>query len=235
MSGDERREVLRRGLRAWLEDQEAFGIEDVPVPRASEPAGGGAAVEDAAAALAAIAEEVASCTRCGLHATRTKAVPGQGNPAAEILFVGEAPGADEDRSGLAFVGRAGQLLTKMIKAMGFEREEVFIANVLKCRPPGNRDPRPEEAAACLPFLKRQIRLIRPGVIVALGAHAARNLLGTSESVGRMRGREHVYEGIPLVVTYHPSYLLRSPGEKRKAWDDLKRALRVIGREPPPPR
>jgi DNA polymerase len=148
------------------------------------------------------------------------------------MFVGEAPGADEDRQGLAFVGRAGQLLTKMIAAMGLDRDEVFIANVLKCRPPGNRDPAPNEVDRCLPFLKRQVALIRPEILVALGGHAMKNLLQTEASVGRMRGRVHDYDGTPLVVTYHPAFLLRSPDMKRAAWEDLQLVLRTLGLGPP---
>jgi len=231
-----------KALRSWVEDARAFGVEDLLLPSKLElepvaeppslqadtppvPRGTGDSLDR-------IAEEIGACTRCPLAETRTRVVPGQGQPAARIMFVGEAPGADEDRQGLAFVGRAGQLLTKMIAAMGFEREEVFIANVLKCRPPGNRDPRPEEVACCLPFLKRQIALIAPEVIIALGGHAMKNLLQTEASVGRMRGRAHEYEGTPLVVTYHPAFLLRSPNMKRVAWEDLQFALRTVGLEPP---
>lgn len=228
---------LRGALGAWLEEARAFGLEHLPrgpvteTPDAPAPREGGEG--EAAAALEALAGEVAACTRCGLHQGRTCAVPGQGSPRAPIMFVGEAPGAEEDRQGLAFVGRAGQLLTRMIKAMGFQREEVFIANVLKCRPPGNRDPRPDEAAACSPYLRRQIEILRPGILVALGGHAARTLLQTAESVGRLRGRLHAWHETPLVVTYHPAYLLRNPADKKKAWEDLKFALRQIGLEPPP--
>jgi DNA polymerase len=150
------------------------------------------------------------------------------------MFVGEAPGADEDAQGLAFVGAAGQLLTKMIGAMGMSRDEVFIANVLKCRPPGNREPGPEEVSRCLPFLERQIALVQPKVLCALGSHAARNVLATDVSVGKLRGRVHSAFGTQVVVTYHPAYLLRSPGEKVKAWEDLKLVLDLLGRSPPPP-
>lgn len=187
---------------------------------------------EAAAELEALAEEIRACTRCGLSGSRRQAVPGQGAATARILFVGEAPGADEDRQGLAFVGRAGQLLTKMIGAMGLSREEVFIANLLKCRPPGNRDPGPDEAFACRPFLERQIAAIRPEVIVALGRHAARNLLGREDSLARLRGRPHDLEGRSVFVTYHPAYLLRSPERKRDAWEDLKAVLAHLGLEVP---
>lgn len=222
---------VQRALRAWVEDAEAFGIEEVVAPPLVQPATeaqSGAGVPS----LEAMAEEIAVCTRCALSETRTRTVPGQGSAAARIMFVGEAPGADEDRQGLAFVGRAGQLLTKMIVAMGLDRDKVFIANVLKCRPPGNRDPAPNEVDRCLPFLKRQIALIRPEILVALGGHAMKNLLQTEASVGRMRGRVHDYDGTPLVVTYHPAFLLRSPDMKRAAWEDLQLVLRTLGLAPP---
>ncbi len=227
---------VRRAIRAWAEEAQAFGVEEwlagpEAAPQAVEQAPQAAAAGES---LESIAEEIAACTRCGLAETRTRVVPGQGSASARIMFVGEAPGADEDRQGLAFVGRAGQLLTRMIAAMGFSRDEVFIANVLKCRPPNNRDPAPQEVACCLPFLKRQIGLVAPDVLVALGGHAMKNLLATEASVSRMRGRVHDYEGTPLVVTYHPAYLLRSPDMKRAAWDDLQLVLRHLGLKPPAP-
>jgi len=177
---------------------------------------------------------VASCTRCELHATRTQTVFGVGNPSARWMFIGEAPGAEEDKQGEPFVGRAGQLLTAMLKAAGFRREDVYIANVLKCRPPGNRDPRPEEARACRGYLERQIELVSPDLIVAVGRIAAQNLLATDTPLGKLRGKVHALGARrwPLVVTYHPAYLLRSPAEKRKAWQDLvfaKQAHARIGR------
>ena len=183
--------------------------------------------------LAAIREELGDCTRCKLHTLgRKQIVFGVGNPAADIMFVGEAPGADEDVQGIPFVGRAGQLLTKMIEAMGLSRDEVYIANVLKCRPPNNRDPQPDEVASCEPFLFQQIASIQPKVIVALGAFAARTLLKTQDPISRLRGRVFEYRGSSLIPTFHPSFLLRSPGYKREAWDDLKKALGVLGRLPP---
>lgn len=178
--------------------------------------------------LDAVAAAAAACTKCPLHATRTRSVPGEGNPHARLMFVGEAPGADEDAQGRPFVGRAGQLLDRMIDAMGLARGEVFIANVLKCRPPGNRDPQPLEVATCLPFLQAQIGLVRPEVICALGRHAAHALLGGNESLGRMRERFHDFRGTPLLVTFHPSYLLRSPEEKTKAWKDLQLVMQRLG-------
>jgi uracil-DNA glycosylase family 4 len=171
---------------------------------------------------------VACCTRCVLHETRTRTVFGTGNRTADWMIIGEAPGADEDRQGEPFVGRAGQLLTAMLGAAGLRREEVYITNILKCRPPGNRDPLPEEVACCHDYLARQIELVEPALILVVGRIAAHNLLLTDLPIGRLRGRVHRYgkAGIPLVVTYHPAYLLRSPLEKRNSWDDLQLALRV---------
>jgi len=176
-------------------------------------------------------QRVSACTRCALHATRTQTVFGVGNRHASWMFIGEAPGADEDKQGEPFVGRAGQLLNSMLGALGFNREDVYIANVLKCRPPGNRDPRPEEALQCRGYLERQIELVSPKLIVAVGRIAAQNLLATDTALARLRGKVHALgpRGWPLVVTYHPAYLLRSPGEKRKAWQDLLFAKQVYGR------
>ncbi|MBI5612046.1 MAG: uracil-DNA glycosylase [Gammaproteobacteria bacterium] len=170
---------------------------------------------------------VRSCTKCGLSATRTQTVFGVGNRNAHWLFVGEAPGADEDRQGEPFVGRAGQLLNAMLFALGLKREDVFICNVLKCRPPGNRDPQDGEVAACEPYLMRQIELIGPRLIVALGRHAAHSLLKTDLALAKLRGRRLQYHGIPLIVTYHPAYLLRTPADKRKAWEDLRLARGIV--------
>jgi DNA polymerase len=184
-------------------------------------------------ALKRIATEIAGCTKCSLHKTRIQTVPGQGNANhPEIMFVGEAPGADEDEQGLAFVGRAGQLVTKMVAAMGFQREEVFIANILKCRPPDNRVPTPEEMAICIPYLKQQIAEIQPKVIVALGATAVLGLLNLT-GISELRGKWQKFEGIDLMPTYHPSYLLRNPVMKRVAWQDLQAVLKRLGRTPPP--
>jgi DNA polymerase len=193
-------------------------------PFAAEPA----ALPDSDLAWPELRARVAVCTRCGLSATRTQTVFGVGNPEAQWLIVGEAPGAEEDRQGEPFVGRAGQLLNSMLRAVGLARDEVFIANVLKCRPPGNRDPAPGEAGACLPYLERQIALIGPKIILVVGRIAAHNLLGTDAPLGSLRQRTHVFGArrVPVVVTYHPAYLLRAPTEKRKAWDDLKYARGV---------
>lgn len=171
-------------------------------------------------------ETVSACTLCGLAASRSNTVFGVGNPDADWLIVGEAPGAEEDRRGEPFVGRAGKLLDEMLRAIGQRREDVFIANILKCRPPNNRDPKADEVAACRPYLERQIELIKPRIILAVGRIAAQNLLASDDPVGRMRGRAHELDGIPLVVTYHPAYLLRSPSQKNKAWQDLCLATRL---------
>ena len=170
---------------------------------------------------------VAACTRCTLHAGRTQTVFGVGRRDARWMIIGEAPGAEEDRRGEPFVGRAGQLLDSMLRALGPGREQVYIANVLKCRPPGNRDPRPEEAASCRSYLNRQIELVAPILIIAVGRIAAQTLLGTDQPLGKLRGRIHALgeRQWPVMVTYHPAYLLRSPGEKRKAWQDLLLARR----------
>jgi len=184
-------------------------------------------------ALASIRQDLGDCTRCKLHTQgRKQIVFGVGNPTADLMFVGEAPGADEDAQGIPFVGRAGQLLTKMIEAMGFARDEVYIANVLKCRPPGNRNPEPDEIATCEPFLFRQLASVEPKVVIALGAFAARTLLKTDAPISRLRGRVFDYRGAKLIPTFHPSFLLRSPGYKREAWEDLKKALVLLGRELP---
>jgi DNA polymerase len=173
--------------------------------------------------------EVRVCTKCSLHKTRTQTVFGVGHRHAKWMFIGEAPGADEDRQGEPFVGKAGQLLNAILFAMGLKREEVYIANVLKCRPPGNRDPQPEEVAQCEPYLVRQIELIRPQLIVALGRHAAHSLLKTEVPLGKLRGQKLSYYGTPLFVTYHPAYLLRNPADKRKVWDDLCRAKAAMAK------
>lgn len=169
---------------------------------------------------------VTNCTRCELAKSRTNTVFGVGDPNANWLIIGEAPGAEEDRRGEPFVGRAGKLLDEMLRAIGQSRDSVFIANILKCRPPNNRDPKPEEAAECRQYLERQIELVQPKIILAVGKIAAQNLLGSSEPVGQMRGRRHELHGIPLVVTYHPAYLLRSPSQKSKSWSDLCLATRL---------
>jgi uracil-DNA glycosylase family 4 len=190
----------------------------------------------AAAELEKIAEEVRQCQKCILGSMRTKAVPGEGKPNARILFVGEGPGADEDAQGRPFVGRAGQLLDKIINAMGLKRSDVFIANIVKCRPPENREPRPDEIISCFPYLQRQIEIINPEVIVALGAPATRTLLNTNKPIGQMRGRFHEYYSgigrppIKLMPTYHTAYLLRnySQENRKRVWEDMKQVLVELG-------
>jgi uracil-DNA glycosylase family 4 len=177
--------------------------------------------------LEQIAKKVNKCTRCPLYETATQGVPGEGNSKAKLVCVGEAPGAKEDETGRPFVGQAGQLLTKILAAIDLTREQVFICNVLKHRPPGNRNPRPEEVEACSPYLIRQLELIKPKVIVAFGTFAAQTLLNTKTPIGQLRGLVHKYHGIPLVVTYHPAALLRNPGWKRPTWEDVKLARRIL--------
>ncbi|MCB9831950.1 MAG: uracil-DNA glycosylase [Planctomycetes bacterium] len=245
---------LARALALALEAERLFGIEELPrgplvaapaepaiepeaEPARPEPAAtpsASVAREGAApVALAELADRIAACRDCRLAETRCRTVPGQGAAPARLMFVGEAPGADEDQSGLAFVGRAGQLLGKMIQAMGLEREQVFIANILKCRPPENRRPQPDEVGACFHHLLDQIDLVNPELICALGATAAGNLLERQDGIGRLRGRVFDFQGRKLVATYHPSYLLREPAKKREAWEDLKLVMRLLGLEAPP--
>lgn len=183
--------------------------------------------------LEEIAGQIRTCAACPLHTSRKNTVPGEGNPnRPDILFVGEGPGADEDEQGRPFVGAAGQLLDKMVAGMGYKREEVFIANLVKCRPPGNRVPLPEEMNACVPYLKAQIALLQPEIIVALGKTAVQGLLEEEVAITKFRGTWCKYEGIDLMPTYHPAFLLRSPGHKGEAWADLKAVLTRLGKEPP---
>jgi uracil-DNA glycosylase len=188
--------------------------------------------EERAATLQLIRDDIGDCTRCALHKGRNKIVFADGSPTARLMFVGEGPGADEDAQGLPFVGRAGHLLNNMITAMGLKREEVYIANVVKCRPPGNRTPEPEEANTCSPFLIRQIDVVRPQVLVALGATAATYLLGARQPLAGLRGRVHAFRGMSLIVTYHPAFLLRDPRQKKEAWADLQIAMKELGLKAP---
>lgn len=177
--------------------------------------------------LKKVEQEVKACTKCRLHETRTQGVFARGRADADLMFVGEAPGADEDREGEPFVGRAGRLLDEMILAMGLEREEVYITNIVKSRPPKNRDPRVDEIEACWPYLERQIELVDPKIMVTLGKPASNTLLGRNSAMGDMRGNWYSYEGIPVLATYHPAYLLRSPSQKSKVWEDLKQVLLAL--------
>ncbi len=234
MSSALRREYLRAlDLQAWVlrrsgEEAAAIGAPAIAAP-ATAAAAGASSLPDAALDWAQLRERVAACRRCALCETRTRTVFGVGNEQADWLIVGEAPGADEDRQGEPFVGRAGQLLNAMLRAIGLAREQVFIANVLKCRPPGNRDPAGSETTECMPYLERQIALLAPKLILVVGRIAAHNLLRTEAALASLRQRVHRFgpDRVPLVVTYHPAYLLRSPGEKRKAWEDLKFARGVL--------
>ena len=237
-------ELLELGVEVLPPAAEAPAPAAAPAPpapaaAASEPAAAGPAPEAPAAApadpLAAVAAEVAACQACGLCETRNHTVPGEGHPQARVVFVGEAPGADEDQSGRPFVGAAGQLLTKIITSgMGLRRDEVFICNVLKCRPPGNRDPLPAEKAACTPYLERQLEAIQPELVIALGRHAANHLLGRDESLGRLRGQLHAHAlGFPVLATYHPAYLLRTPAAKADCWQDIQLGMRHLGMPLPP--
>ena len=199
----------------------------VAVPDAPLPV-----IQDKPAVLKEIREDIGDCTRCRLHKGRTNLVFGVGNVNAELMFVGEGPGADEDAQGEPFVGRAGQLLNNMISAMGLKRQDVYIANVVKCRPPGNRTPEKDECDTCSPFLMRQIDVIRPKVIVALGAVAAKNLLAVNDSMANLRGRWYDFRESRLLVTYHPAYLLRDPRQKKETWKDLQMVMKYLGLKAP---
>jgi DNA polymerase len=237
-----------RALRGYVTELEESGMELIPLDLAepppemvesavipiaaeSEPVYAPAPVTEPAG-LDSIRQELGECHRCQLGDERTNLVFGVGNPRARVIFVGEAPGHDEDLQGEPFVGEAGQLLTKIIQAMGFRREEVYICNVLKCRPPGNRNPQPAEIEQCQPFLLRQVQAIAPAAIVALGTFAAQTLLATKEPISRLRGHFHDYHGIPLMPTFHPAFLLRNPAMKREVWADMKQVMQRLGQELP---
>jgi len=211
---------------ASLEIIDRWGRPDVTRPAGSVPD----QETNARETLPDIRADLGDCRRCKLCNSRTTIVFGQGAAQARLVFVGEGPGAEEDRQGLAFVGAAGQLLTKIIQAIKMTREDVYICNIIKCRPPGNRNPQPDEIAACVPFLKRQLRSIQPEYICALGSFAARTLLDTDTPISRLRGQLHDYLGIPLLPTYHPAYLLRNPERKRDVWEDMKLLMRRMGIE-----
>jgi len=225
------------GIQPWVEQVQPDGHRVEPVAATHTVTGKEARSEPApeprhapavdAASWQMLEDAVASCEKCALHQSRTQTGFGTGSHAAQLLIIGEAPGRDEDLQGEPFVGRAGQLLNAMLAAIGFQREQVYIANILKCRPPNNRDPEPGEAAQCNDWLQRQVEYLQPRVILALGRIAAHNLLNTDKALGELRRGEHQYAGIPVVVSYHPAYLLRKPIEKRKSWQDLKRVKRVL--------
>lgn len=215
--------LQRMGVDVWLSRAPAAVAAAEPMPEAVVER------DDPATAWSVLAAEVADCRRCKLCDSRTQTVFGVGDRGSRLMVIGEAPGADEDRQGEPFVGRAGKLLDQMLRAMGWPRERVYIGNLLKCRPPNNRDPQLDEVAACEPYLHRQIELVRPDLLLALGRVAAQNLLKTELPIGKLRGQVHRYGPLrtPLVVTYHPAYLLRSPREKARAWADLKRARALL--------
>lgn len=206
---------------------EALGFERLPI---EVPLPERMSAEEKARALEALRMEMGDCQRCKLHKGRKNLVFGEGNPDAELMFVGEAPGREEDLQGRPFVGDAGKLLTRLIKKMGFERGDVYIANIIKSRPPGNRDPEADEVSACIPFLKRQIGIIAPEVIVSLGRVSAHTLTGLNVPISRLRGNFHEFEGIPLMPTFHPAYLLRNPRDKQLVWSDAQQVLGLLGRE-----
>ena len=224
-------EVRRKGKGG---SEGAQGASPAPLPADALPAEKRAAPLSPEKRSAALEElrlkEIGDCSRCRLCEGRNKLVFGAGSPSSEIMFVGEGPGADEDRQGIPFVGRAGQLLTKIIEAMGLSREEVYIANIVKCRPPQNRAPLPAEVEACIPFLVRQAEIIAPKVIVCLGSVATQNLLGTAEKITRLRGKFTSWRGIPVMPTYHPAFLLRNPNMKKPVWEDIQQVMALLGLE-----
>ena len=232
---------IKTALKQHLE-MDAFFAGDFTVKGQLPKVGQAQLTQNSEETLETISTQIIKCEKCRLFQTRTNAVPGQGNASARLVFVGEAPGADEDARGIPFIGRAGRLLDKIIAAMGMSRQDIFIGNILKCRPPGNRDPRPDEIVNCSPYLHRQLELIGPEIIVALGAHAAKTLLETTKPIGQLRGRFHNYytslnaKPIKLMPTYHPAYLLRNhtPDNRRRVWDDMKKVLTELKMPLPQP-
>ncbi len=252
MPGVTPQQLLWRDLRAYLEYERDEGrarmtVTEDTVKRVEswtaasaayrapgtgpEPSPGpaGSRAED----LAAIAAEIAVCTRCDLSRSRSRTVPGHGHPKPQLLFIGEAPGEEEDRQGLPFVGRSGELLTRLIENLGLSRDEVFIANINKCRPPGNRPPTPQERETCIPFLERQLAVLQPQVIITLGATALHGLLRVETPISQARGTWHDFRGTPVMPTYHPAYLLRNKSSRFATWEDMLKVLERIGRRPPP--
>ncbi|MBD3426349.1 MAG: uracil-DNA glycosylase [Candidatus Omnitrophica bacterium] len=215
---------ITNNLRRAVESEMLAGVHEIYVP---EEASVGATET-----LESLESRVKTCDECALAASRNNVVFGEGDPQADLVFIGEAPGRDEDRQGRPFVGRAGQLLTKIIESIGLSREDVYICNILKCRPPGNRNPHPSEIAVCSPYLVRQIEIIKPRVICALGKFASQTLLASETPISRLRGRFHDYKGIQLMPTYHPAYLLRNPSGKNDVWHDMKAIAKVLGLEIP---
>lgn len=230
MSSNELGELqkLVAGFVGHLERESRHGVMGFPAGALARPTQT-ALSASTTETLPVIRADLGDCTRCKLHSARTHIVFGAGNPTAQVMFIGEAPGRDEDEQGEPFVGRAGQLLTKMIEAMGLTRDEVYIANILKCRPPENRTPQPDEVASCEPFLRRQIHAIGPRIVILLGGVAAQALLRTKAGITTLRGRFHVYEGVPTMPTFHPAFLLRSPHMKRPVWEDLQMVMAEMDR------
>jgi uracil-DNA glycosylase len=220
----QRKSDIFDSVLAHLEAERDWGIEDLPVTERV----GTATDLSAQAALDAVRAEIGDCTRCPLHKGRTNLVFGVGNPQARLMFIGEGPGRDEDEQGEPFVGRAGQLLTKIIQAMGLQRSDVYIANIVNCRPPNNRNPEPVEMQTCSPFLIKQIEAIKPEAMVALGNIAVQTLLDTSVGITRLRGRFHDYQGVPLMPTFHPAFLLRDPHKKKEVWQDMQLVMKKLG-------
>lgn len=223
------RAAIGKSIRQTLEFYRALGFERLPL---HVPEGMDVAPEGKAEALQALHNYIGDCQRCKLSGGRTNIVFGEGNPGAELMFIGEGPGKDEDLQGRPFVGEAGRTLDRLIEKMGFKREEVYIANVVKCRPPGNRDPEDDEVAACVQFLKRQIHVVAPKVIVSLGRISAHCLTGSKTPISRLRGKFLQYEGIPMMPTFHPAYLLRNPKDKWLVWSDALLVLEKLGRSAP---
>jgi len=230
MAGEHTAEIDREGLRNelcnWLRLLEISGTEDILLMKGwsreeTEPRW------DGAPSLSALEKEMASCTRCELHSTRTNLVYGEGSPSSRLMFIGEGPGRDEDVSGRPFVGRAGKLLTKIIEAMGLKRDDVYITNIVKCRPPGNRNPDLDEISECLPFLEKQVEMIHPEIICTLGVVATQTITGTRRGIGATRGRVHDYKGINVIPTFHPAACLRFPANKKLVWEDIKEVMRFL--------
>lgn len=220
MAPPDKRALLTGALKSYLEELKQSGVDELPLMRVEQLSAGRESLAD-------VRTDLGDCRRCRLAGTRKNIVFGVGSEKAKVLFVGEAPGRDEDLQGEPFVGEAGQLLTRMISAMGYERSEVYICNVLKCRPPENRNPAQDEITACSPFMLRQVQVIAPKAIVALGTFAAQTLLNSKEPISRLRGRFHDYHGVPLMPTFHPAFLLRSPEKKREVWSDLQHVMKIL--------
>ncbi len=228
MSTTTRKDARKDSIIQVLRFYEALGFDRLPL---SLPETGAGSAEDKAEALERLRHTLGDCQRCKLSGGRTNIVFGEGNPAAEVMFIGEGPGRDEDVQGRPFVGEAGKLLTSLINKMGFERDEVYIGNIVKCRPRNNRDPEEDEIASCMPFIKGQAHIIRPKAIIVLGRIAAHTLLETNTPISRLRGKFTEFEGIPVMPTFHPAYLLRNKSEKLKVWEDALKVLRKLGRQP----